>query len=551
MIKPVDGSQEGILLIETDPEISQLIAEQTLKPLGYRVDVVASVGLALEKIEKASPDVILTDLTLPELSAKDLLVALQSRHLNIPTVVIGRPGQETDILQAYRLGADDFLMCPIREAEVASVVENVLARQKNRIGPETAQQLLQSKAGMERMRHDFGEIFSLSTLLRNGANRQSLFERIAAVGIQVAEADSFWILASNPKQNKYILQACQNGPAEIKARLYLPYEDELSSLVAVTGEAAAIHGEAIKRLPNLGAVESLLAVPIKLDNKVSAIITAARNTPRPFNKSEQAMLELVAAFTSILLENNQRSRELEQRLAYLKQSNLYAQVESDLKYNLLNQASLELRPPLRSITEIINQVLKSDQRVTREQAIGLRILREEAESMVDITDSMVRIRKEENSRLFVDVDLNEVARERANHLQPIAQMADILIKLELPSKPIYIKVFPTQISEVIDGLLTNAIKYSPLHGLVTVQTDQRDGSTHLTVKNQAEAVDARLAESAFDQKSSLRGYSAHRYGGLGISLPMIKEIITAYRGSIWIDTPQEGGFSITFSLPRT
>jgi signal transduction histidine kinase len=63
-------------------------------------------------------------------------------------------------------------------------------------------------------------------------------------------------------------------------------------------------------------------------------------------------------------------------------------------------------------------------------------------------------------------------------------------------------------------------------------------------------IDERLAESVFDKKSSILGYTARRYGGLGISLPMIKEIISAYKGNIWIATNQDSGFAITFTLPR-
>jgi len=71
------------------------------------------------------------------------------------------------------------------------------------------------------------------------------------------------------------------------------------------------------------------------------------------------------------------------------------------------------------------------------------------------------------------------------------------------------------------------------------------------VENQGVQIDDRLAESMFDKKSSILGYTARRYGGLGISLPMIKEIISAYKGNIWIENRQDSGFTIKFALPRT
>jgi K+-sensing histidine kinase KdpD len=292
-------------------------------------------------------------------------------------------------------------------------------------------------------------------------------------------------------------------------------------------------------------------VPVKQDDKVSAIITVARKTPQPFSSNQHAMLKLVAEFTSILLENTQRFHLIEQRLVFLQQSNIYAMIESDLKYNLLLQASLELRSPLKNLTESVDLILNtSDRRLNREEAIALKDIQEEAELLMDIADSMVRIRQGETSRILEEIDLNEVVRNVVNHFQPIAQLAQIIIKQELPSKPIMIRVYLSQITKVIEGLLSNALKYSPPNGQITIQIDQKDDNTTLKVEDQGEQIDERLVESVFDKKSGILGYAAKRYGGLGISLPMIKEIITAYKGHIWIERKQENGFAITFSLPR-
>jgi K+-sensing histidine kinase KdpD/CheY-like chemotaxis protein len=552
MISLMESNKGCILLIESDPEICQLIVEQALQPLGYHVDVFDSASSAIQEVEKVAPEVIIADLNLAGLSGKDLLIALKSGGINVPIIVIANKGQEGDILQAFRLGADDFLICPIRETEVISVVEETLHKQQKRIDLDAySHQLDQIKAAMERQLHDFSEICSISTFLRPSANLQPLYERIAGIAIQLAEADSVWILALIAKQSKYILQACQNVSKEMQSRLYLPYEDDLSSLVTASGQVISIHGEALKRFKNNERIESALVVPINLNDTISAIITVARKTPKPFNTNQQAMLELVAEYCSIVLENTQRFRLMEQRLVFLQQSNIYATIESDLKYNLLLQASLELRNPLKNLGENVDSVSnKGDQRLTREQAIALKNIQEEAEILMDIADSMLRIRQGDTSRILDDLDLNEVIRNVVNHFQPIAQLAQIVVKLELPSEPTIIKVYSAQITKVIEGLLSNALKYSPPNGQIIIHIDQKDDNYIVTVKDQGELIDERLAESVFDKKSSILGYTARRYGGLGISLPMIKEVISAYKGNIWIATNQDIGFAITFTLPR-
>ena len=124
-------SADRILLIENDPQISDLIARQALKSVGFQVDIIADSSTAIRQVLENPPDLIIADLNLPGLSAKDMLVALNSQGVNAPLLVIASKGQEQDIIQAFRLGAADYLLWPARDAEVVSVVERVLQRVYN------------------------------------------------------------------------------------------------------------------------------------------------------------------------------------------------------------------------------------------------------------------------------------------------------------------------------------------------------------------------------------------------------------------------------------
>src|SRR4030042_4846637 len=119
----MEPQKEHILLVESDPQISDAIAQQILRPLGYQVDVFESASLVIKDIYSITPDIIITNLHLPAISGKDLIIALTAQGIDIPVIVITPTGHETDALQAFRLGATNFLTYPIRETEVVSVVE--------------------------------------------------------------------------------------------------------------------------------------------------------------------------------------------------------------------------------------------------------------------------------------------------------------------------------------------------------------------------------------------------------------------------------------------
>src|SRR5690606_38203439 len=87
---------------------------------------VADASIAINKAQQINPDLIIANINLPGLSGKDLLVALSARGLTPPTIVIATESQELEIIQAFRLGAADYLTWPVRETEVVLVVERLL-----------------------------------------------------------------------------------------------------------------------------------------------------------------------------------------------------------------------------------------------------------------------------------------------------------------------------------------------------------------------------------------------------------------------------------------
>jgi DNA-binding response OmpR family regulator len=77
-------------------------------------------------VPQFAPDAIIEYFNLPGLSEKDLLVTLVSKGVNVPVIVLSRLGTEEDVIQNFRLGAFDYLIWPIGEAEVVTAVDRFL-----------------------------------------------------------------------------------------------------------------------------------------------------------------------------------------------------------------------------------------------------------------------------------------------------------------------------------------------------------------------------------------------------------------------------------------
>jgi DNA-binding response OmpR family regulator len=307
----VTSAGDRILLIEDDPEISDLIARQALTPVGYFVDVVADSSAAINQALLTPPDLIIADLNLSGLSAKDLLVAFTAQGILTPVLVIASKGQEQDIIQAFRLGAADYLLWPARDAEVLAAVERVLSR----VHEARDRQRLDSKLSelnqqLQRRDRELAAILNIGKAVVSINDHRILFQKIIENLMQVAEANSAWLLIRGEEKNQFLLVAQHGLPKVWAKKINTPLDDGISGLVALSGETLSISGEPLLRfrVANLG--RSACVVPIKIQKEVIGTLVVLRREARPFEKREQIVLEAIADYVSISLLNARLFRAL-------------------------------------------------------------------------------------------------------------------------------------------------------------------------------------------------------------------------------------------------
>jgi len=307
------SSGEHIFVVESNPDISDLISRQALQPLGYQVTVVKDGSTALRRAVQTPPDLLIANLNIPGLNAKDLLVALASQGVNVPLVVIAEKGQEEDILQAFRMGASDYLHWPARDAEVVSVVERALRQTyEGRARVRLDKQLQDVNAELQRKVNELTAIVAIGKAVVSITDQHRLFTKIVEGAMQVAEADLGWLMLREEASKVFMLTAHRNLPDSWAKKLNQPLEDGISSLVTLSGETLLIHGKPLDRFKVSALGKSAAVVPIKVHNEVIGLLLVLRKKERPFDRAEQTLLEAVADYASISLVNARLFRALEQ-----------------------------------------------------------------------------------------------------------------------------------------------------------------------------------------------------------------------------------------------
>jgi DNA-binding response OmpR family regulator len=307
------STNEKILIVENDPDVSDLIGRQALQPLGYRVEIAADGPSAIKQAIQFQPDVILASLNLPGLGAKDLLVALSSQGIQTPVIVLAEKGQEQHVIQVFRLGAFDYLMLPAREAEVVSAVERSLAQTREaRERAKLDAQLKQTNNELQRRVRDLTTIFSVGRAVMSVTDQRVLFEKIVEAVMQVAEADIGWLTLKDEKSKTFLLAAHRGLPEAWARKVGQPLDDGVSVLVAMSAETLEIHGAPLAKFKIASLGKAAMVVPIKVQNEAIGLMTVVRKAERAFSAGEQTTLEAIADYASISLINARLFRALSQ-----------------------------------------------------------------------------------------------------------------------------------------------------------------------------------------------------------------------------------------------
>ena len=377
-------SGERILIVESDPDISDLIARQALAPLGYMTTLVRDGGSAIQQVMQNPPDLIIANLNLPGLSGKDLLTALTSQGIEAPLIVVAQKGQEQSVIQAFRLGAVDALFWPARDAEVVRVVERALQQtREGRARHKLGQQLDATHQELEHRLRELSAIVEIGRAIIAVKDQRQLFDRFLESAQQLAEADMSWLMVRDDRTKTYVMVAQRNLPASWARRLNQPLDDGISALVALSGEALAIRGEPLQKFKVAALGRSAAVLPMKVQNEVIGLLVVVRKADREVEKATMTLLEAVADFACLSLVNARlfRAVELTGEAAKVSEKSRHAMVES-LKESIREGTQVSMYPLEGLLAGQHGPLTKEQQQALRTIQSALQRLARTAEKTV-------------------------------------------------------------------------------------------------------------------------------------------------------------------------
>jgi two-component system NtrC family sensor kinase len=369
---------DRILVVDEDPDVLDLLGNQVLIPLGYQVETESEGSRAIERALSYTPDLIIASLTVPGLSGKDLLVALRSQGMVVPVLVTASEGREEDAIQAFRLGAMDYLVKPLRETEVVAALERALNDLRlRREREELAYQLKESNELLERRVRELTTLYGIGKVVTSTTDQNKLFSKLMEGSLYVSEADMGWMLLQDETTKQLILRAQRNLPAPFSGRMHKPWIDDVSSLVMLSGQSLSIHGDGLSQFELARFCKAVLIAPTKVRDQPIGVLCVARENVNPFSERDQAMLEAVADYASISLVNARLFQALEARATRLQQAVSETNSEEDVDPIVLTGLWESLESIKQKLSKLIDEVYDP------EVYAGLESISSQVDDLVD------------------------------------------------------------------------------------------------------------------------------------------------------------------------
>lgn len=311
-------SGECILVIDDSTELVKHLTEQALPDLGYRTLYALDGQSGLKLIREQKPNLVLLDYNLPEMTGIDVLQQMAQESINTPVVLMTAYGSELSAIQAFRLGAKDYLIKPFTTDEIAETIDRALVETRLlHDKQELAEQLRRAKVQMSRQAHEMNTLFSIGKAITSLLSVDKVLERVleAAIYLSNAEESTIWL----PDDTGTQLHAYERkGSDDEEMPLQKLSVDSQPGQVLRTGRPlrqSVFSGQGIKVKTDYFA-RAVLYVPLKLRGVAMGVLGVNNRVAlRSFSKRDEFLLSFLADYAAIALENARVFQAADQALA--------------------------------------------------------------------------------------------------------------------------------------------------------------------------------------------------------------------------------------------
>ncbi len=475
------------VLVVDDEVRIQKACQRLLTEEGCDVEVAENGIKGLKMIEEKHFDIILLDLMMPGMSGLDVLTDVKSRHPDTVVIIITGYATLEHSIETMKKGAFDFLSKPFSPQELRIVISKAIEFIR------TLQDIATEKSRMRVM---------INTL-RDGVLTTDNQKRIAL---------------ANPAFLKMI--DCRK--------------------TSVIGHNIS---EFIKDPRLLDMIDQAINQPEDTLSEITDEITM------PFSKEKE---EIIIGVRCIpfrdRLNRNLGSITLFHDITALKKID-------QLKSDFVSMVAHEIKSPLNSVLMQLNVVLDGlAGELTEKQKDLLQKSSNRIKSVTKLSTELLDLSKIESGLINQErenLNLIELIKNQIAFYQDKADSKSIQLTTKKTRKEIWMMGNRINIEEVVSNLISNAIRYSPNGGTITIWTDEKSDYAKLVVSDTGLGIPQNELDHIFDKFFRVKTEKTRNINGTGLGLAIVKSIVDAHHGTIEVESEVDKGTCFSIYFPKS
>ncbi len=212
----------------------------------------------------------------------------------------------------------------------------------------------------------------------------------------------------------------------------------------------------------------------------------------------------------------------------------------------LAMLSHELRNPLSAVVTA-TMLMRDAQDSVENQRRLLEILDRQSQQMARLLDDLLDASRVTQSKIELRkrrLDLRMVLREAVEATRTLVEAAGLTLLQSIDSQPIYLDADPARLQQIHVNLLTNAAKYTPPGGHVTVEATREGGEAVVRVRDDGMGIPADMLGGIFELFVQSRRTLDRSQGGIGVGLTLVRSLVEMHGGSVTAQSDGEGKGSL-------
>jgi signal transduction histidine kinase len=251
------------------------------------------------------------------------------------------------------------------------------------------------------------------------------------------------------------------------------------------------------------------------------------------------------------LELKKQNKDLEDKVGKLSASQSEMEELQEQKDELFAVIIHDIKNPAALIKSLVELLRSYDLNATEQQEV-INDIFETTTKIVSLSQEVSRILALECSNLMLDydsVDISDILKDIYNRNSVAADQKNIKMIYEVPDNLPNVEVDVQKVDEVVDNLISNAVKFTDKGGSIRLKAQKVDSNIVVEVSDNGLGLSEDDIKKAFQRGSKLSAKPTAGESSSGLGLWIVKKLVEAHKGRVWVQSSLGKGSTFSFSIP--